>query len=170
MTGFPSHILPDEFRFRRTITSRDLPKTEPGHCRWCGKPVVKPRRSWCSDECVNEFFLRFNTCHIVHRVFQRDKGVCAICGIDTNMLHTELHKRHQGGRTLANSQWYGNKSDWGPWRICQSLWEADHIVPVIEGGGCCGLENYRTLCQLCHKKETAALKRRLSKKNKEVRE
>ncbi len=30
------------------------------------------------------------------------------------------------------------------------LWEADHIVPVKDGGGCCGLENYRTLCRKCH--------------------
>jgi hypothetical protein len=40
-----------------------------------------------------------------------------------------------------------------------SLWEADHIVPVSEGGGQCGLDNYRTLCVPCHKAETARLKR-----------
>lgn len=167
MTGFPSHILPDEFRFRRTITSRDLPKTEPGHCRWCGKPVVKPRRSWCSDACVNEFNIRFNTGHITFRVWERDKGVCAICGLDCQWIFDQMTKRHQGGTVLMNGYWL--TQNWGPWRVTHSLWEADHIVPVIEGGGCCGLENYRTLCQLCHKKETAALKRRLSKKNKEAR-
>ena len=31
------------------------------------------------------------------------------------------------------------------------LWDADHIVPVCEGGGMCGLENIRTLCLKCHK-------------------
>lgn len=39
-------------------------------------------------------------------------------------------------------------------------WEADHIIPVVEGGGCCGLENYRTLCLSCHRMETANLARR----------
>jgi hypothetical protein len=39
-------------------------------------------------------------------------------------------------------------------------WEADHIIPVVEGGGECGLENYRTLCLSCHRKETAALAKR----------
>lgn len=39
----------------------------------------------------------------------------------------------------------------------RSLWEADHIVPVVLGGGLCGLENYRTLCMPCHKIETKAL-------------
>jgi 5-methylcytosine-specific restriction endonuclease McrA len=37
------------------------------------------------------------------------------------------------------------------------LWEADHIRPVVEGGGACGLENLRTLCVRCHKVETARL-------------
>jgi len=37
------------------------------------------------------------------------------------------------------------------------LWQADHIMPVIEGGGECTLDNMRTLCTACHKAETAAL-------------
>jgi 5-methylcytosine-specific restriction protein A len=39
-------------------------------------------------------------------------------------------------------------------------WEAHHIIPVSEGGGQCGLENYQTLCIACHKIETAKLARR----------
>lgn len=35
-----------------------------------------------------------------------------------------------------------------------SLWDADHILPVIEGGGCCGLSNYQTLCLRCHTAKT----------------
>ena len=34
------------------------------------------------------------------------------------------------------------------------LWDADHIIPVKEGGGQCGLENIRTLCFVCHKEVT----------------
>lgn len=37
------------------------------------------------------------------------------------------------------------------------LWDMDHIVPVSEGGGACGLENLRTLCLPCHKQHTAEL-------------
>jgi hypothetical protein len=44
----------------------------------------------------------------------------------------------------------------------QSWWEADHIVPVVEGGGQCGAENYRTLCCRCHGSETAQLRKRLA--------
>lgn len=41
-------------------------------------------------------------------------------------------------------------------------WEMDHIVPVIEGGGLCGLDGYRTLCIPCHKQATAELAQRLA--------
>jgi 5-methylcytosine-specific restriction endonuclease McrA len=40
------------------------------------------------------------------------------------------------------------------------LWDADHIVPVVEGGGECDLANMRTLCLKCHKLATAELRRR----------
>ena len=41
------------------------------------------------------------------------------------------------------------------------FWQADHIIPVAEGGGDCGLENLRTLCTPCHLRETERLKSRL---------
>lgn len=40
------------------------------------------------------------------------------------------------------------------------LWEADHIIPVSEGGSCCGLENMQTLCISCHKLDTKELAKR----------
>lgn len=48
---------------------------------------------------------------------------------------------------------------WGA-PVWLSLWEADHIKPVVEGGGGCGLENYRTLCRPCHVEVTRELRRR----------
>jgi len=41
----------------------------------------------------------------------------------------------------------------------KSLWEADHIRPVVEGGGGMegSLDNIRTLCVPCHKAATAEL-------------
>jgi 5-methylcytosine-specific restriction endonuclease McrA len=43
----------------------------------------------------------------------------------------------------------------------RSLWDADHILPVAEGGGECDLENLRTLCLMCHREATAELRRRM---------
>jgi hypothetical protein len=44
----------------------------------------------------------------------------------------------------------------------RSLWDADHIRPVAEGGGQCDLDNLRTLCLLCHREATSRLRLRLS--------
>jgi hypothetical protein len=41
------------------------------------------------------------------------------------------------------------------------FWQADHVVAVAEGGGGCGLDNLRTLCNTCHGMETAKLHSRL---------
>jgi 5-methylcytosine-specific restriction enzyme A len=51
--------------------------------------------------------------------------------------------------------------EWGiKQRSRKSLWDADHIVPVVEGGGECDLANLRTLCLKCHRAATAALRKR----------
>lgn len=34
-------------------------------------------------------------------------------------------------------------------------WQADHIIPVFEGGGQCTITNLRTLCTACHREVTA---------------
>lgn len=74
-------------------------------------------------------------------VFERDKGICALCRTDVFEGAT-----HRNGSPVRRGSGH--------------LWEADHIVPVVEGGGECTLENMRTLCIPCHKKETADLARR----------
>ncbi len=40
--------------------------------------------------------------------------------------------------------------------------ECDHIVPVSEGGGSCGVDNLRILCGQCHGRETGELRKRLN--------
>ena len=49
------------------------------------------------------------------------------------------------------------------------LWQADHVIPVAEGGGGCGLDGLRTLCHPCHVRESTALRRRLRKAPKKAR-
>lgn len=49
-----------------------------------------------------------------------------------------------------------------PGEVLQHGWEMDHVVPVVEGGGECGLENLRTLCLPCHKRATRELRGRMS--------
>lgn len=49
-----------------------------------------------------------------------------------------------------------------------SAWQADHTIPVAEGGGEVGLDGYRTLCTDCHKRETAALAARLAARRRDA--
>jgi 5-methylcytosine-specific restriction endonuclease McrA len=46
-------------------------------------------------------------------------------------------------------------------RMRRSLWDADHILPVTEGGGECDLDNIRTLCLRCHREATKRLRERM---------
>lgn len=150
-------------------------------CRRCGQSCRPPRRSWCSDECVHEYQIRSNAAYAREEVRKRDGGVCAKCGCDTvalarrlARLRTRLKQKrnanydYSGGRTALSDRGYTRRCERvGRWiRIAESRWSApwdmDHILPVSEGGGTCGLENLRTLCVPCHLDETAELRRRLS--------
>jgi 5-methylcytosine-specific restriction enzyme A len=113
-----------------------LPKGPSGRalCRHCAVEVPAGRRTFCSQRCVHLWKMRTNPGYVRQQVWERDHGLCAQCGIDTGA------KRARG---------------------TGHLWQADHIVPVAEGGGLCGLEGYRTLCFACHAAVTADLMRRL---------
>lgn len=183
-------------------------------CRWCQGPVQPPRRMWCSEACVNDYNLRSNPGYARIKTFERDKGVCAICKIDTETLFgltdpdylaaVKAFKGYDAESDRLLNEWYETK-DQGCWDALEarrsgwmtrhnlsvavrnlgsklrevrekeliaagwtksrvlggSLWDMDHIKPVIEGGGECGMDNLRTLCIKCHKAETAALRKRM---------
>lgn len=163
------------------INPNELPKGPNGRalCRWCGKEVPKGRRTFCSNDCVHEHKLRTSASYLREHVFQRDKGVCAVCGVDCDKIERvfrSLVKKAQLKRwkwpdtILQNPERYGALDIFRqefPWfRPHLSAWAADHIVPVIEGGGECGIENIRTLCLGCHNEATRELRGRLKGKQK----
>jgi 5-methylcytosine-specific restriction protein A len=135
-----------------------LPKGENGRslCRWCSLEVPAGRLTFCSDWCVEEWRLRSNPGHLRERVFERDRGICAVCRID---CVAELHrlKRLRGASRLkAAAEWrMGSR---------KTLWDADHVLPVCEGGGECDLSNMRTLCLKCHRIHTGQLRERSQQK------
>jgi 5-methylcytosine-specific restriction protein A len=92
------------------------------------------RRTFCGPACVDAWRIKTDPAHLRRMVWERDHGVCALCGLDTC---ADMRQKRCGAT--------GDR------------WQADHIVPVIEGGGECGLDNLRTLCTACHKRATAAL-------------
>jgi 5-methylcytosine-specific restriction endonuclease McrA len=133
-----------------------LPKGATGRplCRYCALEVPPPRRTFCSEWCVHEWKLRTDPGYLRERVLARDKGVCALCRTDTLEAWLQL-KRSRGERRAKRLE------HWGLARFSRkSLWDADHIVPVIEGGGECDLSNIRTLCLRCHRQVTLELRKR----------
>ena len=137
----------------------EIERAESGRalCRWCRAETPPRRRTFCSDACVNEWKLRTDPGYLRERVLQRDAGVCAKCGTNTISLRRDMRRLDFAARRRFLKEWGLTE------RSRKSLWDADHIVPVAEGGGQCDLANMRTLCLKCHKEVTAALLVRLKK-------
>lgn len=180
---------------RAETTKRFPAKREDGtpQCRECGKerPPKALWRTWCSDECVEAYKVRAWPAHAAMRAHERDKGVCALCRVDTEKLSAWINKLPHPYEAQTRREWHGvlyGRRDrftdanshgaklgrhrhraltllgrlWGvKLSINSHLCEIDHVVPVAEGGGGCGLENLRTLCRRCHRIESAALNNRL---------
>lgn len=139
-------------------SERQLPRGPNGRalCRWCTTvECAPPRRTFCSDACVHEWKIRTNPGYAKLQVLKRDDCRCAKCGVDTfaDKRGDEEKRLAVYPRSLAARK--------------MSTFDMDHIVPVVEGGGECGLENLRTLCHGCHRIETAALAKRRAQARKE---
>jgi hypothetical protein len=143
------------------VNPRALPKGPNGRnlCRWCSLEVPRGRRTFCSEYCVDEWKLRTDPGYLREQVFTRDHGVCAICGVDAEALRKNVRKLDYRARRQFLREWKMKES------VRRSLWEADHIVPVAEGGGECDLANMRTLCLNCHRRATAELRNRLRRRH-----
>jgi 5-methylcytosine-specific restriction enzyme A len=138
-----------------------LPKGPDGRnlCRWCNLEVPKGRSTFCSAWCVEEWRLRSDPGYLREKVLERDGGVCASCGVDCLLAGRQLKRLRGAARLKALLHWglrAGSR---------KSLWDADHIVPVVEGGGECDLQNIRTLCLKCHRTVTAELRARLQNRD-----
>jgi 5-methylcytosine-specific restriction protein A len=114
------------------------------------------RRTFCSNECVHQWRLRSSTSYLRECVFERDKGICAVCRIDTHkhrrkVMRLPFAERMRELKSLIDrGVIHRGRKSW---------WEADHILPVVEGGDS-NLENMRTLCIPCHRAATAELRAR----------
>ncbi len=134
-----------------------LPVGPGGHplCRKCGSELTKGsgRRTFCSEACVVEWKIRTQPEFAAERVHERDQGVCVTCHRDCDSLFRKL-------RATARARRKQRMLELGlPEHLLRRrrYWEVDHITPVVEGGGSCGLENLRTLCWECHRQVTRAL-------------
>jgi len=116
-------------------------------CRWCRGPVRWPRRTFCGEACVHEWKIRSSPWYVRQQLKKRDRGVCQSCGLDVVKAHREWRRSQPP---------VGDRAARRLWRASRPRWEADHVIPVADGGGECGLENYRLLCRACHVAVTTA--------------
>lgn len=113
-------------------------------------------------------FKRRQSCLILEDLFPTKLGVCA-CGCNTPLTGRQRRwagEEHSSGANRVFQVITGNTEyirwllfevEQGYCRHCgvqTQDWEADHIVPVHQGGGGCDITNFQTLCQGCHKKKT----------------
>jgi 5-methylcytosine-specific restriction enzyme A len=125
-----------------------------GLCRWCSLEVPRGRYTICSPYCVHEWKLRSQPAYLREQVLLRDRGICACCAADTIAAARQLRYSRGMKRKALLEHWGLRK------RTRKSLWDADHILPVAEGGGECDLDNIRTLCVRCHRRATLELRKR----------
>ncbi|MBB5063751.1 HNH endonuclease signature motif containing protein [Granulicella mallensis] len=155
MSTLPSRILSEAGRAQRAALS--LGPNGLALCRWCQMEILaRRRRTFCSEYCVHQWRLRSDPGYLRDQVFARDCGVCTACGTDTVAAYAALKRSRGKARVEALAVW-GLKTV----QTRRSLWDADHIRPVAEGGGQCDLDNLRTLCLPCHREATADLRLRL---------
>lgn len=120
------------------------------------KGELNRRRRW-HPSCVDSYNAS-DPREVRRRLRKRDRGVCAHCRLDSYALGRELRGR---GRTRALRE--------RGFKPRQSLWEVDHIVPLIDGGGH-DLSNLQSLCAPCHKEKTAREARERARRAAEARE
>lgn len=140
----------------------------------------------CSYDAFNKMmFAKGSSTHIRKEVFARDRGICAECGVDAEKVRRisdaafyALHDYCGDANPFPyKNEWIGFKminhhDDWEkqyfkdarkiwkdtPLNFGGSCWQADHIVEVVHGGKH-EMSNLQTLCNLCHKRKTAKMKR-----------
>mmetsp|Transcript_26716 Transcript_26716/g.65983 ORF Transcript_26716/g.65983 Transcript_26716/m.65983 type:complete len:265 (+) Transcript_26716:2-796(+) len=151
--------------------SAEPPEAMAVACGWCRKEVEQGGEGvlvWCSWECRQQLLLR-SSGEIRRQLFALELGVCAVCSRDAHRLYLTLRALQPAERMQLLM-----REDF-PWtrRVLDApnegdCWQADHTLPVAEGGGCCGMDNFRTLCTPCHRVETEKGRLRLKERKRKA--
>lgn len=153
--------------------------------------VAAWQSTYCSYACAKRQLVRLSGSEIRRQLFEMEKGICQICSLDAHSLWKQvcidcclLNMLRFVPFVVTYLQFYCTKvlAVEPPERLALlqkhnfkvraagsiltspkagDFWQADHIIPVSEGGGECDMDNFRTLCSKCHAKETEVLRQRL---------
>lgn len=131
-----------------------MPEVEPGHCRWCARPIIAtkgkhigqpdPRRSWCRG-CFREFNL--HSYHFAQSCFlrERDGDHCAECGenppprwfpVEGGAVHCLDWSHGTNDADFLRELW--KREDAPYWRglgmycpvTMRAMLQVDHVVPL----------------------------------------
>jgi 5-methylcytosine-specific restriction protein A len=161
---------------RLRVSDAEHPAYDPGDvgpegrpfCRWCLHELPERRRDFCGPQCLHEFKLRVSAGYARQQVFARDRGVCSHCRLDGGRLDRVIaalrERTEDGGRDDGVAVQTLAELGFGRRKRVVSVWNMDHRTAVVEGGGGCGLGNLRTLCLICHGRETRALHQRQTRR------
>lgn len=123
-------------------------------CRWCLGKVEPPRRSWCSQACVDDAYARRSWPVIRDRIIERDGHRCVLCGGVSYLNDPWLAGNKYGLRVTEGFEHLPANEQPRACRLYE-YFEVDHILEVVEGGTD-DPANLRTLCRRCHREKTAA--------------
>ncbi|MGE4652537.1 MAG: HNH endonuclease signature motif containing protein [Myxococcota bacterium] len=150
MLGFPLPVPGDQGLAAHRRPEIPFSDALQGTCRWCGEEILHAsgprkgepnlRRRW-HPACV-DVYNQSDPREARRLIRKRDRGFCADCGLDTYALRRRIRGRgsHRKLRELG-------------FLPRRSLWELDHIVPLVEGGSH-HPTNLQTLCVPCHRSKS----------------
>ena len=123
----------------RVLTPIAKQRIKEDKCPSCGKPKSKwdRRTDWrcCSTDCTKKFYKEhdksFSWSSYRIKVFNRDNGICVMCGKKEVWIGTDGKEYPDWNKLIA-----------------------DHIIPVSIGGDCWDMDNLQTLCPECNKIKT----------------
>ena len=163
VAGSTPSFLPPRRAAGGWIDAKQLPRgpNDRPLCRRCCLEIPKGsgRRTFCSEACVVAWKIRTQPDFAAERVHARDRGICVTCARDCDALQRKIRVCKRSGRARRMAE-LGL-----PAYLLRRRrsWEVDHVKPVVEGGGSCGLDNLRTLCWECHRQVTRELQARRGK-------
>lgn len=126
-----------------------LSDPSPGYCRFCNLAILSPmgailtRKTW-HPHCVKIYKEQAHPSVLRKAIWDRDKGICAKCGVDVATLKKAAFDYMSGASIAYSLRTHGG-----------DYWQADHIVPLAAGGSF-EHHNIQTLCTQCHKEKSKA--------------
>lgn len=156
-------------------------------CCWCGKAVPPRAIRWCGRECVLRYQIATGDQNAARSwlvwgpvdptafatnsealAARRPLG-CELCGLDMSdeaieeRLRQRLERIQQVNPNVHERSWKYHA------RASAERWEADHRIPIVEGGELTP-ENLRVLCRPCHLNQTRLLAARRAAARRQAKE